>query len=59
MPHSKYSSIQFNSKKLYLDIMTVLHGYMHTYDKKTKKKNDDLHTNMFRHYMEGIGPLWT
>ena len=43
MPHSKYSSIQFNSKKLYLDIMTVLHGYMHTYGKKTRKKRRPSH----------------
>ena len=64
----------FNSKKLYLVIMTMLHGYMQTYSslfsdtkkpqslsQKQKKKieDDDIHTDRFEHNMGDIIPLWT
>ena len=62
--YHKNCSIQFKETLLNtITVFTPKHAYISfaflAIQDKTRKKNDDLHTNMFYPYMEGIGPSWT
>ena len=70
--HCAVSSIQFKQTLLgYNDYDTQIYAAVNSLFSDTKKKkpqslsqeqkteNDDIHTDKFKHYMEGIVPLWT
>ena len=70
-PEKTFNSIQFKQTLLgYNDYDTQIYAAVNSLFSDTKKKpqslsqeqkteNDDIHTDRFKHYMEGIVPLWT